>query len=62
LTARERRLVQLRYGLIDGRERTMEEVGERFGVTRQRIAQIEAMALTKLRQSARGAGLADYLQ
>ena len=62
LTARERRLVQLRYGLIDGRERTMEEVGERFGVTRQRIAQIEAVALAKLRQAARGAGLADYLQ
>jgi len=62
LTARERRLVQLRYGLIDGRERTMEDVGERFGVTRQRIAQIEAVALAKLRHSAGRAGLADYLQ
>lgn len=61
LTPRERRLVRLRYGLIDARERTMEEVRERFGVTRQRVAQIEAVALAKLRQSARSAGLAESL-
>ena len=49
LTQRERRIIQLRYGLADGRARTLEEVGEVFGVTRERIRQIEAKTLAKLR-------------
>ena len=49
LTPRERRVLQLRFGLIDGRQRTLEEVGKRFGVTRERIRQIEVKALRTLR-------------
>ena len=49
LTGRERRVLQLRFGLEDGRARTLEEVGKEFGVTRERIRQIEAKALRKLR-------------
>ena len=51
VTARERRVLQLRFGLIDGHDRTLEEVGQRFGLTRERIRQIENKALRKLRRS-----------
>ena len=60
LTPRERRVLQLRFGLIDGHQRTLEEVGKRFGVTRERIRQIEAKALRKLRHPSRGKALKDY--
>ena len=53
LTGRERRVLQLRFGLEDGRSRTLEEVGREFGVTRERIRQIEAKALRKLRHPSR---------
>ena len=62
LTPRERRVLQLRFGLNDGRERTLEEVGKRFGVTRERIRQIEAKAMRKLRQPSRSNKLRDYLE
>ena len=60
LSPRERRVLQLRFGLIDGHQRTLEEVGRRFGVTRERIRQIEAKALRKMRQPARSARLHDF--
>ena len=62
LTPRERRVLQLRFGLIDGHQRTLEEVGKRFGVTRERIRQIEAKALRKLRPPSRSKKLRDYLE
>jgi RNA polymerase primary sigma factor len=62
LTGRERRLLQLRFGLEDGRARTLEEVGKEFNVTRERIRQIEARALRKLRHPSRSRKLKDYLQ
>jgi RNA polymerase primary sigma factor len=62
LTPRERRVLQLRFGLIDGHQRTLEEVGKRFGVTRERIRQIEAKALRKLRHPSRSKKLKDYLE
>jgi RNA polymerase primary sigma factor len=62
LTSRERRVLQLRFGLSDGHERTLEEVGKRFGVTRERIRQIEAKALRKLRHPSRSNRLRDYLE
>jgi RNA polymerase primary sigma factor len=62
LTPRERRVLQLRFGLIDGHQRTLEEVGKRIGVTRERIRQIEAKALRKLRQPSRSMKLRDYLE
>ena len=62
LTPRERRVLQLRFGLSDGHERTLEEVGKRFGVTRERIRQIEAKALRKLRHPSRSKKLRDYLE
>ncbi|MFQ5382082.1 MAG: RNA polymerase sigma factor RpoD [Dehalococcoidia bacterium] len=61
LTSRERRVLQLRFGLEDGRSRTLEEVGREFGVTRERIRQIEAKALRKLRHPSRSKKLRDYL-
>ena len=62
LNARERRVLQLRFGLEDGRSRTLEEVGREFGVTRERIRQIEAKALRKLRHPSRSKKLKDYLE
>ncbi|MBV9102651.1 MAG: RNA polymerase sigma factor RpoD [Candidatus Eremiobacteraeota bacterium] len=60
LTERERKVLELRFGLQDGHQRTLEEVGQEFGVTRERIRQIEAKALRKLRHPSRGKALKDY--
>ena len=62
LTDRESRVLQLRFGLEDGRSRTLEEVGREFGVTRERIRQIEAKALRKLRHPSRSRKLKDFLE
>lgn len=62
LTERESRVLQLRFGLEDGRGRTLEEVGREFGVTRERIRQIEAKALRKLRHPTRSRKLRDFLE
>jgi len=62
LTSREQRVLQLRFGLEDGRSRTLEEVGREFNVTRERIRQIEAKALRKLRHPSRSRRLKDYLE
>jgi RNA polymerase primary sigma factor len=61
LTPRERRVLQLRFGLVDGQQRTLEEVGKRFSVTRERIRQIEARALRKLRHPSRRGSLSGLL-
>ncbi len=61
LTPREEHVLKLRFGLIDGRSRTLEEVGKEFNITRERIRQIEAKALRKLRHPSRSKRLKDYL-
>ena len=61
LTERERQVIRLRFGLEDGRQRTLEEVGKEFNVTRERIRQIEAKALRKLRHPSRSKRLKDFL-
>ncbi len=61
LNDREKEVVRLRFGLVDGRPRTLEEVGRQFGVTRERIRQIEAKTLAKLRHPRRSDKLKDYL-
>ena len=61
LTEREQKVLRLRFGLDDGRQRTLEEVGTVFDVTRERIRQIEAKALRKLRHPSRSRKLKDYL-
>ncbi len=62
LTEREQKVLKLRFGLEDGRSRTLEEVGKEFDVTRERIRQIEAKALRKLRHPSRSKKLKDYLE
>lgn len=62
LTEREKRVIILRFGLIDGRQRTLEEVGQEFQVTRERIRQIETKALRKLRHPTRSKKLKDFLE
>ena len=61
LPSRDRKVLELRFGIGDGRARTLEEVGREFGLTRERIRQIESHALSALRASSRAAGLRDYL-
>ncbi len=62
LTPRERKVLKLRFGLDDGRPRTLEEVGQKFGVTRERIRQSEANALRKLRHPSRSQRLKDLIE
>jgi RNA polymerase primary sigma factor len=62
ITPRERRILELRFGLEDGRSRTLEEVGKDFNVTRERIRQIEAKALRKLRHPSRSRKLRDFME
>jgi RNA polymerase primary sigma factor len=62
LPERERRIIEMRYGLTDGRARTLEEVGREFGVTRERIRQIESKTLNKLRHPSRSGKLKEYLE
>ncbi|MBA2426885.1 MAG: RNA polymerase sigma factor RpoD [Actinobacteria bacterium] len=62
LSGREKDVIRLRFGLVDGQPRTLEEVGRKFGVTRERIRQIESKTLSKLRHPSRSQKLRDYLQ
>jgi RNA polymerase primary sigma factor len=62
LNTREKRVIQLRFGLLDGQPRTLEEVGRVFGVTRERIRQIESKTLSKLRHPSRSGRLRDYIE
>jgi RNA polymerase primary sigma factor len=61
LSERERQVLEMRFGLMDGKEHTLEEVGQYFEVTRERIRQIEAKALRKLRHPTRSRHLRDFL-
>jgi RNA polymerase primary sigma factor len=60
LSQREREVIKLRFGLEDGEEKTLEQIGQQFGVTRERIRQLEAKALRKLRHPSRNRWLKDY--
>jgi RNA polymerase primary sigma factor len=62
LSEREKRVIQMRFGMVDGQPRTLEEVGSEFGVTRERIRQIESKTLSKLRHPSRSQKLRDYLE
>jgi len=62
LDGREQRVLRLRFGLDDGHARTLEEVGREFGLTRERIRQIESKTLSKLRHPSRSQKLRDYLE
>jgi len=62
LSEREKKVIELRFGLMDGHPRTLEEVGREFHLTRERIRQIEAKTLSKLRHPSRSRGLRDYLE
>jgi RNA polymerase primary sigma factor len=62
LSEREKEVIRLRFGLVDGQPRTLEEVGRKFGVTRERIRQIESKTLSKLRHPSRSQKLRDYLE
>ena len=62
LTEREKKVIELRFGMVDGQPRTLEEVGSEFGVTRERIRQIESKTLSKLRHPSRSQKLRDYLE
>ena len=62
LADRERKVIELRFGLVDGHPRTLEEVGREFGVTRERIRQIESKTLAKLRHPSRSSTLKDYIE
>ena len=62
LREREKRVIQLRFGLLDAHPRTLEEVGREIGVTRERIRQIEAKTLSKLRHPSRARRFRDYLE
>ena len=62
LTPREEKVLRLRFGLEDGRSRTLEEVGKKFDVTRERIRQIESKTLAKLRHPSRSSKLKDYIE
>ncbi len=62
ITEREKRMIQMRFGLIDGRTRTLEEAGREFNVTRERARQMEGKALAKLRHPSRSRKLKEYLE
>jgi len=62
LSEREREVLEMRFGLVDGKEHTLEEVGQHFNVTRERIRQIESKALRKLRHPTRSRYLRDFLR
>ncbi len=62
LSAREQRVLRLRFGLEDGHQRTLQEIGAEFNVTRERIRQIEAKAIRKMRHPSRSRKLRDYLE
>ena len=62
LTPREERIIKMRFGLEDGTEHTLEQVGQNFGVTRERIRQIEAKALRKLRHPSRNSRLRAFFE
>jgi RNA polymerase sigma factor (sigma-70 family) len=61
LPPRDREIISLRYGLVDQRQRTLDEVGRHFNITRERVRQIEALALAQLRESPQVRALVEYL-